>query len=68
MNLKAIKTYILMIVNILNRHGIEVIGVSSDGDPRLLSAMKAKTKLDLTPKVLTDRNITRTICVQDSVP
>lgn len=30
------------------RHGIEVLGISSDGDERLLRAMKTETSLDLT--------------------
>lgn len=50
------------------RYGIQVIGSSSDGDNRLLSAMKLKTKFDLVPRLdLIGRCVRETICVQDTI-
>lgn len=56
----------------MNRHGIEVIGFSSDGDTRLLSAMKNRAKLDLsfTRSPVDDFKIRynpNPICVQDTI-
>lgn len=45
-----------------------MIGSSSDGDNRLLSAMKLKTKFDLVPRLdLIGRCVQETICVQDTI-
>lgn len=51
-----------------HRHGIDVIGISSDGDNRLLSAMKIRTKFDLIPNTdVIKRFVEDFICVQDTV-
>lgn len=44
------------------RFGINVVGISSDGDPRLLSVMKTSTSFDLKPSTLssTSAKITNT--------
>lgn len=44
-----------------------MIGKASDGDPRLLNAMKTKTNLDLTPETIADRIVSNSICVQDTI-
>lgn len=50
------------------RHGIEVIGFSSDGDPRLLGAMKNQVHFDMYPDIdRIKRFDKRPICVQDSI-
>lgn len=55
-------------LSFLNRHGIKLIGVSSDGDSRLLNAMKSVMKFGLTPEsnleLLTDDFL---VCVQDTI-
>lgn len=48
------------------RHGIEVIGTSSDGDPRLLGAMKNQVNFDMFPDIDRIKRFNqRLICVQD---
>lgn len=54
------------------RHGIDVIGWASDGDPRLLKAMRTKTTFGLTPDIDTidnilSRIISGFICLQDAI-
>lgn len=45
------KEFIICVeLSFLNRHGIKLIGVSSDGDSRLLNAMKSVMKFELTPE------------------
>lgn len=51
------------------RYGIEVIGFASDGDNRLLKAMKARMNFYLVPKLDVIQRIVQflqSVCVQDS--
>lgn len=50
------------------RYGIEVIGIASDGDNRLLSAMRTRMKFDLIPDIdIIKRFDAQSICVQDII-
>lgn len=53
---------------IFNRYGIDVIGRSSDGDSRLMTAMKTRMKFGVTPemdlKTFVDNSL---VCVQDTI-
>lgn len=51
----------------LNRYGVEVVGIAADGDQRLLSAMKARMKLGITPENVLSWSDYFLICVQDTI-
>lgn len=54
--------------NTICRHGIDIIGFSSDGDCRLLSAMKSRINFDLTPNIDSIKRLNSSpICVQDTI-
>lgn len=55
---------------IFDRYGIEVIGIASDGDVRLLKAMKTRTEFNLAPDVNSIQNLafdSGSICIQDTI-
>lgn len=58
-------TSCLKCCTLIYRFGIKVIGVSSDGDSRLLKAMMITTEFGLTPSNL-QKILNSLICAQDS--
>lgn len=46
------------------RYGIDVVGIASDGDPRLLSAMKTRTSNSISESSCP---LSRPICIQDTI-